>query len=99
MANSSPPWDSYRAIMAYRLVVPDKIPGVRPVGIGETFRRALAKLIMRASGSQAKMACSNIQLCAGLKAIIEGATHAVVQWILEKVRAQRRDEEAGSLDE
>ena len=50
---------------------------MRPVGIGETLRRALAKIVMRAAGDQAKTACENFQLCAGLKAGIEGATHAV----------------------
>ena len=49
MANSSPPWAAYRALMAYRLVALDKMPGVRPVGIGETLRRALAKFFMRAA--------------------------------------------------
>ena len=40
--------------MAFRLVALDKRPGVRPVGIGETLRQALAKLVMRAAGEQAK---------------------------------------------
>ena len=47
------------------------------MGIGETLRRALAKLIMRAEGDQAKTVCGNLQLCAGLEASIEGANHAV----------------------
>ena len=34
MANSSPPWSTYRALMAYCLVAFDKMPGVRPMGIG-----------------------------------------------------------------
>ena len=37
------------------------------------------KLIMRVAGYQAKMACVNLQLCAGLEAGIEIATHAVEQ--------------------
>ena len=41
-----PPGAAYRALMACRLVVLNKRPRVRPVGIGETFRRALAKLVM-----------------------------------------------------
>ena len=77
MANSFPPWAAYRALMACHLVALDKRPGVRPVGIGEKLCRALAKLIIRASGYQAKTACGNLQLCAGLEAVIEGATHAV----------------------
>ena len=68
MANYSPPWAAYRALMACRLVALEKRPGVRPVGIGETLRRALAKLVMRATGEQAKTACRNLQLCAGLDA-------------------------------
>ena len=55
----------------------DKIPGVRPVVIGETLRPDLAKLIMRAAGDQAKTACVNFQMCAGLEADIEGAKPAV----------------------
>ena len=51
MAKSSPPWAAYRALMAFRLVALAKRPGVRPVGIGETLRRALAKLVMRAAGN------------------------------------------------
>ena len=77
MDNSSPPRADFRAMMACRLLVPDKRPGVRPVGIGETLRWALAKLVMRAAGDQAKTACDNLELCAGLEAGIEGATHAM----------------------
>ena len=39
MANSSPPWVSYHALMACCLVALDKRPGVCPVGIRETLRR------------------------------------------------------------
>ena len=70
MAKSSPPWSAYRALMACFLVSLDKRTGVRPVGIGGTLRRALAKIIMWVDGDQANTACRNIQLCEGLKAII-----------------------------
>ena len=93
MANSLPPWAAYRAIMACRLVVLDKRPGVRLVGIGETLHRALAKLVMRSSGDQAKAAFGNLQLCAGLEAGIEGETHAIYQRRIERVRARRNGEE------
>ena len=72
--------------MACRLVALNKRPGVRPVGIGETLRRDLTKLVMWAAGDQAKTACGNLQLCAGLEAGIEGATHAVGQQGLARVR-------------
>ena len=55
---------------------------MRPVGIGETLRRSLAKLAVRADGDQAKTACGNLQLCAGLKVSIEEATHDVGQQII-----------------
>ena len=79
--------------MACRLVALDKRPGVHPVGIGETLRRALAKLVMMAAGDQLKTACGNLQLCAGLEAGIDGATHDVVQRRLGRARERRLEEE------
>ena len=99
MANSSPPWSANRTLMACCLVVLDKRPGVSPVGIGEALLWALAKLVMRAAGEQAKMVCGNLQMCAGLKARIEGETHAVGQRRLERVRGRRSEVEAGYSDE
>ena len=63
------------------------------MGIGETLRRALAKLVMRAAGDQAKTACGNLQLCEGLEAGIGGATYTVVYRRLERVRERRGGEE------
>ena len=54
------------------------------MGIGETLRRSLAKLFMRAAGDYTKTACGNLQLCAGLEVGIEGATNAVGQRRLER---------------
>ena len=93
MASSSPPWAAYGALMACSLLALDKSPGVRPVGIGETFCQALAKLVMRAAGDQENTACGNLQLCPGLEAGIEGSTHAVGQRMIERVRARQREEE------
>ena len=64
------------------------------MGIGETFLRALAKLVIRAAGDQVKTSCGNLQLCAGLKSGIEGARHAVGQWRIEKFQVRRGEEEA-----
>ena len=66
--SNRPPEGAYCALMDYCLVVLDKWPGVRPVGIGETLCRALDKLVMKAAGEQSKKACGNIHLCAGLQA-------------------------------
>ena len=90
MGNFSHPWAAYCSMMAYCLVALDKWPVVRLVGIGETLRRSLAKLVMRAAGDQAKTVCGNLQLCAGLETGIEGATHAVVQRRLERVKRRQR---------
>ena len=94
MANSSPPWATYCALMLCHLVTLDKRPRVRPVGIGETLHRALDKLVMRAAGDQAKTSCGNLQLCAGLEARIEGYTHAVEQRQQERVQEQLSEEDA-----
>ena len=77
--------------MACHLVELDKRPGVCPVGIGETLHRALAKLVMKEAGDQAETACGNLQLCAGLEAGIEGATHATGQRRVERVRERRNE--------
>ena len=80
---------AYCALIACRLVALDKQPGVRPMGVEETLRRVLAILVMRAAGDQAKTACGNLQLCAGLKAGIEGSTHAVGQQRVNRVRRRQ----------
>ena len=75
---------------------------MRPVKIRDMLLRALAKLVMRAAGDQVKTACGNLQLCAGLEAGIERATHAVGQRSLEQVRSRRsgtEDEAAMEADE
>ena len=64
------------------------------MGIGETLRRDLAKLVMKAAGDQAKTACGNLKLCAGLEAGIEGATHATEQRRVERVLARRGETES-----
>ena len=89
MANSPPPWAAYHALMVCRLVGLDKSPGVLPVGIGETLRRALVKIVMREAGYQAKTVCGNLHLFTGLEAGIEGATHSVCQRQREKVVRRR----------
>ena len=76
LANTSPPWAAYRAMRQGRLVALDKQPGVRPLGIGESWMRAVAKLVLTELGRDGKAACGSTQLCAGLEAGIEGAIHA-----------------------
>ena len=66
--------------MANMLVALDKIPGVRPVGIGEIWRRMAAKVVLEVAGGEAKAVCGKAQLFAGLEAGIDGVVHAVKAW-------------------
>ena len=50
-----------------------------PIGIGETLRQAIAKLLMRAVRDKTKTDCGSLQLFVGLEAGIEGATHTFAQ--------------------
>ena len=79
LANASPPYAAYRAFRAGRLVALDKCPGTRPVGIGEIFMRAWAKMGLAVAGSEATAACGDHNLCAGLPARIEGAVPPLKQ--------------------
>ena len=67
MVNSFPHWGNYRDMMACCLVALDKRQWVRPIGIGDTLRQSIAKLIMRAEGDLEKTACGGLQLFAGLE--------------------------------
>ena len=46
LANGFPSWSSYRALMSGRLIALDKNPGVRPIGIGESWRRLFAECLL-----------------------------------------------------
>ena len=59
------------------LITLDKQPDVRPVGIGETWRRLFSKIVLKVTVLEATMTCQYGQLCAGLKAGINGAIHRV----------------------
>ena len=67
---------AHRALRAGRLVRLDKLAGVKPGGIRETLERLGAKCVLLVCGDEAKEACRVDQLCAGLKAGIEGSIHA-----------------------
>ena len=47
------------------------------MGIREMILWALAKLVMRVAGEQAKTSCGDLQLCAGPNFSIKGETHIV----------------------
>jgi hypothetical protein len=72
LSNASPLWAAYRAIMDGRLLALNKSPGIRPVGIGETWRQLFAKILLLIMGDKAQEVCGIDQLCAGLQAGIKG---------------------------
>ena len=65
LGNGRPPWAVYWALMSGRLIVLDKQPGIRPVRVGESWRRLMAKCLLKAVGPEAKTACGTTQLAGG----------------------------------
>ena len=63
--------------MSGRLIALDKQPGIRPVEVGETWRRLMAKCLLKVAGPEAKSTCGTTQIAGSLEAKIEGAIHAM----------------------
>ena len=68
---------SIAPLMACRLIALDKNPGVRPIGIGDTARRIIAKAILNITRQDIQEVAGSAQLCAGQISGIEAAVHAV----------------------
>ena len=77
LTNTIVPWNGVRALMSSRLIALDKCPGVRPIGVGETLRRVIGKVVCSLTRLDVAEVCGASQLCAGLSAGIEGAVHAL----------------------
>ena len=77
LVNHNPPWVVYRECMSSRQTVLDKIPGLNPVGVGETWLRLFDKCILKVTGSEATHSYKDDHLCAGLKVVIDGAVPRV----------------------
>ena len=84
MVNNFPPWAATCALLDNWLMALDKYLGIQPIGRGEIWRWLLAKCILKVAGAEAKDACGNAQLCAGLEAGIEGTVHATQVLFAEK---------------
>ena len=68
---------SIAPLMACRLIALDKNPGVRPIGIGDTARRIIAKSILNITRQDIQDAAGSLQLCAGQISGTEAAVHTV----------------------
>ena len=69
--------DALQPLLNCRLIALDKNPGVRPIGIGETSRRIIAKAVLRVVKQDVMDAAGCLQLCAGQRAGCEAAVHAM----------------------
>ena len=69
-------------LLACRLIALDKHPGVRPIGIGDTARRIIAKAALFTIRPDVQAATGCIQLCGGQISGIEAAVHAANEAVL-----------------
>ena len=53
-----------------RLIPLDKNPGVRPIGVGETLRRIIGKIVLSVLSDDIMFAAEATQVCAGCEAVI-----------------------------
>ena len=82
-ANQIIAWEEIRALKAKRLISLNKLPGVRPIGIGEAPDRCFEKVMSIVTGEDVMDACGADQLCSGVKSGIEGAVHAIDQTFMQ----------------
>jgi hypothetical protein len=61
-----PPCAAYRAMWVGRLLALDKIPRVRPIGIGEMRRHVIAKAVILVPDKEVTMTCKTYNLFGGL---------------------------------
>ena len=66
------------AFTSCRLILLDKNPGIRPIGIGEVLRRIMGKTVSGFLKEEIKEAAGPLQVCAGHNAGAEAAIHAMV---------------------
>ena len=68
---------SLQAYNACRLILLDKCPGVRPIGVGEVLRRIIGRTIVSCIHTDLKKLVGNQQLCMGQRGGIEHAIHSL----------------------
>ena len=65
------------ALVACRLILLNKCPGVRPIGVGEVVRRIISKAVLKIVSHDIQAAAGSLQVCAGQKGGCEAAIHAM----------------------
>ena len=69
--------DHIRAYTTGRLILLDKNPGVRPIGVGEVLRRIVGKSVTKILKPELVRSTAPIQVCAGLQSGVKAAIHAM----------------------
>ena len=64
------------AFTAARMIPLDKKPGIRPIAIGEVFRRIICKAITKVIEKDILCATAPLQVCVGVPSACEAAVHA-----------------------
>ena len=75
LANKIPPLGAYQGFVSGHLISLNKLPRVRPVGLGETWRQFFTKFVLKFMGPEATHACKYDQSCMVMKAVFSGAVH------------------------
>jgi hypothetical protein len=66
-----------QALNACRLIALDKMPGVRPIGVGEVAKRILGKAILKVIKEDIQRVVGHLQMCMGYDNGVEVAAHAM----------------------
>ena len=69
---------SLETFIASRLVLLDKNPGLRPIGVGEVLRRIAGKVVTSIVKDDVTKAVGNLQLCGGQDAGCEAVVHLML---------------------
>ena len=66
---------SIQPLLVCHLIALDKQPGVRPIGVGDTARRIIAKAVLSIVGPDIQDGSGCLQMCGGQISGIEAAVH------------------------
>ena len=70
--------ESLEALLPGRLIPLNKLPSVRPIGIGKVLRRIIGKAVMSVVKKEVVQAAGSLQVCAGQVAGVESDIHSMV---------------------